>query len=1146
MAGTSPTQNSDDIASELAAALDQVDWTTSFSANAMRRGEQLHEADAVDIERMKRAQRSGVVEVQARVSSQRGKFTRYRTHVRIRTQAPISIACDCSCPVGIACKHAVAVILTLQQQAGDAREDWSAPALSNSSGPAGMDRAALIKLLEKQAAAHGLTLEQALLETGLDESVAAEHLPSDSRDSANLRAWDTWIKHFEQDSIVPLVAPRELRLRLRTERNRLLVDPLYRIIESGKSAPGFSRLPNLFNGDQSDPWQGFSERDSELLSQLLTNQRHQQYSEERVLIGAHGERTLQRLLARGSLLASGLAAREGEARMATLDWQTHDDGTQKLTVKLEPDASVFRVAGLWYLDPLSGEIGPITGIDHDRWERVRRAPPLRPGLRTIVGERIAALPAVPAPLETQEQPLDPLSGASLRVVAQSRPWASNAPTMYAGLLAFHYGTLRVEEEPATARVARTEGNVRLIGDRDSAGEERWQQKLTDAGLIALRHTQAQAQRHWMPLRQVPSAENWLELSENLRHAGLQIEFDRDFPLRLEAAPDEWYADLDEDQSSPWFDLELGIRIGDERVSLLPILLAALSSKFLSLKPPEGEREDATWLAPIDAVRRVPLPLAKVRALMAPILEWLERTEANGKLRLPKLRADVLEDYDQLAVQVNAAETLRRLANASKAATVNDVVPVPAGLRTSLRDYQHDGLNWLDFLARFQLGGVLADDMGLGKTVQVLAHVLSEKAQGRLSGPVLVVMPTSLVPNWRAEARRFAPELSVLSLHGSARQDDFPRIAEFDLVLTTYALLPRDFAVLGQIEFDLAIFDEAQAIKNPITKAAKSARELRAKRKLVMTGTPLENHLGELWAQVDLVLPGLLGERTQFTKHFRTPIEKHQDQEQLARLSRRLRPFLLRRTKQQVVLELPPKTEITQQIELEGPQREFYESLRLAMHKRVREAIKARGVAQSSIVVLDALLKLRQVCCDPALVKLPTGSKPRQSAKRIALSELLSTLLSEGRRVLLFSQFTEMLNLLEQDLRRDGVEFVRLDGSTRDRAEPVERFQGGTVPLMLISLKAGGVGLNLTAADTVIHYDPWWNPAVENQATDRAHRIGQDKPVFVYKLVCADTVEDKIVALQARKAELASAILDGGSSTRLQFDEQTIDELFGEG
>ena len=311
----------------------------------------------------------------------------------------------------------------------------------------------------------------------------------------------------------------------------------------------------------------------------------------------------------------------------------------------------------------------------------------------------------------------------------------------------------------------------------------------------------------------------------------------------------------------------------------------------------------------------------------------------------------------------------------------------------------------------------------------------------------------------------------------------------------------------------------------------------------MTGTPLENHLGELWAQMDAVEPGVLGGERQFNRLYRHPIEKHQDSERQQRLNRRIAPLMLRRRKQDVLLDLPPKTIILREVELEGRQRELYETLRLAQHERVREAIAERGLAQSGIVVLDALLKLRQVCCDPRLVKLEHARQVDGSAKLDLLLDLLDNLVEEGRRVLVFSQFAEMLGLIDSALRQRGHVPLMLTGQTKERAPLVERFQTGEVPIFLISLKAGGVGLNLTAADTVIHYDPWWNPAVENQATDRSHRIGQDKPVFVYKLLCSGTVEEKIQAMQARKAELAAAVLDGGSSTQVKFGEDDLAELF---
>jgi SNF2 family DNA or RNA helicase len=306
---------------------------------------------------------------------------------------------------------------------------------------------------------------------------------------------------------------------------------------------------------------------------------------------------------------------------------------------------------------------------------------------------------------------------------------------------------------------------------------------------------------------------------------------------------------------------------------------------------------------------------------------------------------------------------------------------------------------------------------------------------------------------------------------------------------------------------------------------------------------LENNLGELWSLFDFILPGLLGDAKQFSRYFRTPIEKQGDKLVAQRLSRRIRPFLLRRTKEQVAQDLPKKTEIIHSVMLEGKQREIYETVRVAMHRRVREEIARQGLEQSRIIVLDALLKLRQVCCDPRLVKLDEAQKVNQSAKLSALMAMLHEMVEEGRRILLFSQFTGMLALIEEEIKKARIDYVKLTGRTKDREAPVNRFQQGTVPLFLISLKAGGVGLNLTAADTIIHYDPWWNPAVERQATDRAHRIGQEQAVFVYKLICEGTVEEKILAMQNRKQSLVESLFQAGGSQQPQWSEQDLEALF---
>ncbi|MGX9042732.1 DEAD/DEAH box helicase, partial [Pseudomonas aeruginosa] len=414
-------------------------------------------------------------------------------------------------------------------------------------------------------------------------------------------------------------------------------------------------------------------------------------------------------------------------------------------------------------------------------------------------------------------------------------------------------------------------------------------------------------------------------------------------------------------------------------------------------------------------------------------------------------------------------------------------------------------------------------------------------------PVVGVIPTSLIPNCLDEADLFPPGLLVFAPHVASLPRDFARIDEHDLVLTTYALLPRDAAELGKRRFHLLILDEAQNIKNATTKAAVAARELAARHRLCLTGTPLENHLGELWSLFHFLMPGWLGDARQFAQDYRTPIEKHGDEARLSHLAARLRPFLLRRTKEQVASELPPKSEFTQFVELSEAQRELYETVRLALDRKVREEIARRGLARSRIVILEALLKLRQVCCDTRLLQRQEdgarSGRALSSGKLAYLLDMLDELIAEGRRVLLFSQFTSMLALIEDALRQRGVDYVLLTGETRDRRAPVQRFQSGKVPVFLISLKAGGVGLNLTAADTVIHYDPWWNPAVENQASDRAYRIGQDKPVFVYRLIARGTVEEKIQHLQQEKAALANGLFSEGNGDGWKLDEADIDALF---
>jgi SNF2 family DNA or RNA helicase len=623
----------------------------------------------------------------------------------------------------------------------------------------------------------------------------------------------------------------------------------------------------------------------------------------------------------------------------------------------------------------------------------------------------------------------------------------------------------------------------------------------------------------------------------------------------------------------WFDLEMGIRIGERNVRLEPLLadLFRRDRRWLG-GTLEAIADDEPIELKTEENKRLRLRADRLKPVVRVLVDLFDSLGASlaegAPLRVPSVDAGRLQALsDTGRWQFRGDDSIRELAQRLQAGPGLREVPVPRSLRAELRAYQQQGLNWMQYLREQGLAGVLADDMGLGKTVQTLAHILAEKEAGRLDRPALIVVPTTLVHNWREEARRFAPELKVLVLNGPQRKERFDQIGEHELILTTYALLWRDQKVLAEHEYHLLILDEAQYVKNATTKAAQAIRGLNARHRLCLTGTPLENHLGELWSQFDFLLPGFLGSQKDFTRRWRNPIEKNNDGVRRSLLARRIRPFMLRRRKDEVAKELPAKTTIVCSVDLEGAQRDLYETVRTAMQEKVRAAVSAQGLARSHIIVLDALLKLRQVCCDPRLVrtirtanegaersedaaprlaspdKAEKGARGMRSAKLDLLLSMLPELIEEGRRVLLFSQFTGMLALIAEALDEAAIPYVILTGDTTDRITPVERFQQGEVPLFLISLKAGGVGLNLTAADTVIHYDPWWNPAAENQATDRAHRLGQDKPVFVYKLIAAGSIEEKIVELQEQKAGLADSILSEDAAGAAKFSDDDIDALF---
>jgi superfamily II DNA or RNA helicase len=494
-------------------------------------------------------------------------------------------------------------------------------------------------------------------------------------------------------------------------------------------------------------------------------------------------------------------------------------------------------------------------------------------------------------------------------------------------------------------------------------------------------------------------------------------------------------------------------------------------------------------------------------------------------------------------------------------------PPLGDLETVLRPYQKQGVAWLHFLREHGFGGILADEMGLGKTLQALAFLRFVRQTQAGGAPMLIVCPTSLVFNWVAEAKKFTPDLKILELHGPDRHARFDQISASDIVVTSYALIRRDAERYRELEFDTVALDEAQHIKNRQTQNAQAVKAVKALRRIVLTGTPLENSVLDLWSIFDFLMPGYLGTAKDFRERYELPIAKEKNAEAQTRLARRLRPFMLRRLKKEVASDLPAKLEQVSFCELTPDQRSVYQQVIEASRKEVLEAVGAQGVAKSRMVVLTALLRLRQVCCDLRLLKLKkrsdgvmecgddaaTGSTLQHSntptlhsassGKLEMFGELLEEVIDGAHRLLVFSQFVGMLTLLKEKLNAEGIEFCYLDGSTTDRAAVVERFQtNAAIPVFLISLKAGGVGLNLTGADTVIHFDPWWNPAVEDQATDRAHRIGQTRVVTSYKLITRDTVEEKILTLQNRKREIIQATIGGEEEFAASLSWEEIQEL----
>lgn len=700
----------------------------------------------------------------------------------------------------------------------------------------------------------------------------------------------------------------------------------------------------------------------------------------------------------------------------------------------------------------------------------------------------AAVPELDVPDEWKYEEIAVQPQAALHI---SQPGYSSKKNVMLAELSFDYAGHQLKEG-ASQRGIYHEPSRRFIR-RDAAAEQQSRERLNELGLKYSTNDEG-----WLiPVNHTP------RVVRTLVEDGWKVFADGKAFRR----PDQFSASVA--SGVDWFDLEGQVRFG-ETTAQLPRLLAALSRGEKMIKLDDG----TFGLLPEEWLRR----LGPAAAL----------GEADGdRIRFRASQAGVLDALLATAPAVNCDEAFRRVRQELE--RFQTIVPAlqPAGFAGVLREYQREGLAWMHFLRQFSFGGCLADDMGVGKTAQVLALLETRRelrAKGEVDAPSLAVVPKSLVFNWKQEVDRFTPGIRVLDYTGIGRKRE--DLFRYDLILTTYGTLRRDVVHFRDRVFDYVILDEAQAVKNARTESAKAVRLLRGNHRLALSGTPVENHLGELWSLLDFLNPGMLGSMGAFESM--SGAMRNAGTDTLRLLAPALRPFLLRRTKEQVARELPAKIEQTIYCEMEPEQKSLYESLRDHYRDSLLRRIQVDGIAKSKIQVLEALLRLRQAACHPGLVdrKLATDT----SAKLDVLLEQLRDVLEEGHKALVFSQFTALLAIVRKKLDADGVKYEYLDGKTRDRQQRVERFQNDAAcGLFLISLKAGGVGLNLTAADYVFILDPWWNPAVEAQAVDRTHRIGQIRQVFAYRLITRGTVEEKVLQLQQTKRGLADAIIGENNS-----------------
>lgn len=898
--------------------------------------------------------------------------------------------------------------------------------------------------------------------------------------------------------------------------------------------------------------ENFTPEDQELF-RLVHGLKENDYDSSSLLEGALGHLVLSKAVQSGRLFWKShqfsSPLRTGKTRTLEISWQKQNNGDYKLEAAVANDARLIPTEPPLYLDEEMNQLGPVdcANLTRHQLQKILTAPTVPAEYVTDFSQRLVIEhPTVPVP-PPEPIAITELSGLPVRPRLQLLgQQLDDTHYIHLLMLRFDYDSHTISALPpnAISVIKADQGYIKI--QRNLTDENAAIALLHEFGFSPFELEHAKELFFYSAAEKsvIDSATRWSHFLDEkipeLEQQGWIIDIDDSFLLQFEQ-PDNWDAEI-EPSGNDWFAMHFNITINNQSLPLLPLITPVLENY---------ERNELPEMLsiPLEQHQYVNIPSDQLKPFLDILYELFDSVvfDDDGNGRISRYNAAAIAELEQHSYGLFSIKGGQELIETGKKIRnfqgIANTAP-PRAINTQLREYQQKGLNWLQFLREYRFGGILADDMGLGKTIQTLAHLLLEKESGRMDKPCLIIAPTSLMSNWRREAQRFTPDLSVLVLQGSDRKQRFDEIMNHDLILSTYPLLHRDESQLVANRYYYLILDEAQVLKNPKAQAARVARRIDAQYRLCLTGTPMENHLGELWAQYDFLMPGFLGDQTQFKKLFRTPIEIHGSAEIKERLSKRLKPFMLRRSKRDVASELPEKTEMIRSVPLYEKQAALYESIRVSMEKKVRDAIAEKGLARSQITILDALLKLRQTCCDPRTLNLKEAHKFKQSAKLDLLMEMLPELLEEGRRILIFSQFTKMLGLIETELKNQNMRYSKLTGQTQKRDAAIELFKNGHADIFLISLKAGGVGLNLTEADTVIIYDPWWNPAAETQAADRAHRIGQDKAVFVYKLITENTVEEKILAMQEKKRKLAESIYQGGNKEQaLQLTAEELTDLF---